>query len=95
MQVINYSNFMGMEIMKYVMVQFLITTKRLTVFLFQAVKFDFVSFVLRFFLETAGPGGQLVLLLAGFGPHSHGKFTNGRHVVDQPVQFVQFSPDVV
>ncbi len=66
-----------------------------TVFLFESVEFDLVGLVLGLLFEAAGARGQLVLLLARFGPHGDGKLGDGRHVVDEPVQFVQLAADAV
>jgi len=65
------------------------------VFLFESVEFHFIGFVLSFLLETARPGGEFILFLSGFGSDGHGQFADGRHVVDEAVEFVQFAADAV
>jgi len=68
---------------------------QLPVLLLESVEFHFVGLVLSFLLETARPGGQFILLLPGFGSDGHGQFADGRHVVDEPVELVQFPADAV
>lgn len=41
------------------------------------------------------PGCQFIFLLSWFGPNSHGQFTNGGHVIDKPIEFVQFTANAV
>lgn len=64
-------------------------------FVLQAVQLYLIGLVLGLLLQAAGPGGELVLLLPGLGADVEGQLADGRHVIDDPAQLLQFSSDAV